>query len=482
VVKIGGNEVLHVVEGSGADTVSLKMKKGRQYHINAIYLQKSKGPESANGATFLRLFWSWKGAGKHPVPVEALHYSYEQNGKWRYIGENYKTPFDYSEANEYPLDPIRINAPGLENLDFSLSTGGLPVVPGVETYTICRADREHPAKAEGYGYTYQHHQDIAAWHGRLYVGWNTCKIDEDEWPSREVYSISVNGKDWSKPVEMFPQGISTPLRMYFYLATNGRMLLIAGLRENHESLSERKKSGIVVREIYANHTLGDVYTLRNVKEKVENQPPMFETATDRGFIGACNQLLADNLYLSQQDYGNLLNPNQRMKWFDPKNWEGDDLLRDIATEFGKAMCFFEREDGTLVAVSKRRWVTTSADGGKTWAQPIRPKSLITGGGKVWGQPTSDGRYALIYNPDPDKRWPLAMLTSDDGITFSNPMSINGELPPQRYEGKFKDKGLSYHRGLSRWNNDGTWKDTAIWLVYSLNKEDILISRIPVGEN
>lgn len=481
IVKISGIEVLHVCEGSDADSVSLKMKKGRQYHVNVSYLQKSRGADSKNGATFFRLLWGWKGTDKKPVPADALHYSDEQNRKWRYIGENYKMPFDFKDTTEYLLDPIRIKAPEFANLDFSLATGGLPVVPGVETYAICQANRENPKKAEGYGYTYQHHQDIAAWHGLLYVGWNTCKIDEDEWPSRELYSTSANGKDWTKPVEMFPQGISTPLRMYFFLSPNGRMLMIAGLRENNESLSERDKSGIVVREIYADHTLGEVYILRYVKEKAENQPTVFETSEDKGFVEACHQLLADHLYLSQQDYGNLLDQEHRMQWFDPKNWQDDDLLRDIATDFGKAMCFFKRQDGTLVAVSKRRWVTTSADSGKTWAQPIRPKSLITGGGKVWGQKISDGRYVLIYNPDIDKRWPLAMLTSNDGITFSNPMSINGELPEQRYEGKFKDKGVSYHRGLSKWNDDGTWKDNAIWLVSSLNKEDILISRIPVGK-
>jgi hypothetical protein len=477
IVALSENEILNVPYGSGSDSATIVLKKGCQYHINVKYLQKSKGP---NGETFFKLQWSWNGLARQDIPGESIHFSSEQEGKWKYIGENYKNVFNYVENRDYPLDPIQIKAPELSTLDFSKWTGGLPIVPGIQTFTICIADREHPEKAEGLGYTYQHHQDIAAWHGRLYVGWNTCKVDEDEWPSREVLSTSVNGMDWSKPVEMFPQGISTPLRIYFYLAPNGRMLVIAGLRENRESLSERRKSGIVVREIFSNHTFGDVYTLRNAPKPVEKQPPFFEVSSDKGFVEACHQLLDDHLFLSQQDYGVLLDPKDRMKWFNPSNWQGDDQLRDIAMEFGKAMCFFERDNGTIVALSKRRWVTTSLDGGKTWTQPVRPKSLITGGGKVWGQQIPDGRYLLIYNPDQEKRWPLLMLTSNDGIIFSNPMSINGELPKQRYEGKFKDIGVSYHRGLNKWNNDGSWKDDGIWLVYSLNKEDILISRIPAS--
>ena len=477
-ITIMEKERLYSGEGGGADSIRVSMKKGREYPIHVIYRQRSGRPGPGARYPFFTLSWSWKGADRTPVPAGALHYTGKQNDSWRNIGENYPGPFSYTDTTTYTLDPIRISAPELAQLDFSQSTGGLPVVPGVETYTICRGNREDPEQAEGMGYTYQHHQDIAVWKGRMYVGWNTCEVDEDTWPSRELISTSTDGKNWSRPVEMFPQGISTPLRMYFFLAPNGRMLVIAGMRENLEFLTETKKSGLVVREIRPDHTLGEVYTLRNVKGPVPHQPPSFETASDPGFVEACRLLLADHLYLSQQDYGNLLDPEDRMKWTDPENWEGSDPLKDMASEFGKAMCFFERRDGTLVGLSKFRWVTTSSDGGETWTQPVRPKSLVTGGGKVWGQRTSDGRYALFYNPDPDKRWPLVMLTSDDGITFSEPFALHGSLPGQRYEGKFKGAGYSYHRGLSHWNKDGTWKDDDLWLVYSLNKEDILISRIP----
>ena len=378
-----------------------------------------------------------------------------------------------------PDEPLRIDAPELATLNFDLSTGGLPIVPGLETYTVCRSDKEHPETAEGLGWTYQHHQDIAAWHGRLYVGWNSCERDEDALPSRELISWSAKGRTWSKPAEMFPQGVSTPLRMYFFLAPNRRMLVIAGLRVGRADLTERDKGPLVVRELEADHTFGEVFTLRRPGEPVPKQPPFFDTSADKNFIQACQQLLADHLYLEQQDYGVLLDPSERMKWNDPANWNGNDKLKRDAKDFGKAMCFFTRKDGVLVGVGKKRWVTISRDRGKTWEQPVRPTSLVSGMGKVWAQMTSDGRYALIYNPDLKRRWPLAILTSDDGITFRNPQSLHGELPVKRYEGKAKDPGASYHRGLSQWNNDGSWKDDALWLVHSLNKEDIRVIRVPL---
>jgi len=353
------------------------------------------------------------------------------------------------------------------------------VVPGLETYTVVRSDRENPESADEYGYTYQHHPDMAVWKGRFYAGWNSCEVDEDTWPSRELISSSSDGKIWSKPVEMFPQGISTPLRMYFFLAPNGRMLIIAGLRINQEKLSERKKNSLVVRELKSDHSLGDIYTLRPPADEVSNKPPDYKTSEDKNFIKACEQLLADHLFLLQQDYGNLLDPENRMKWNDPQNWEGDSLLKRSADNFGKAMCFFKRKDGKIVGIGKNRWVTVSHDNGITWAQPAKPITLISGMGKVWGQRINDGRYILIYNPDLTRRWPLAILTSKDGITFSNPYAIHNELPARRYAGLHKDAGASYHRGLSKWNNDGSLKDDAVWMIYSLNKEDIRVVRIPV---
>ena len=377
-------------------------------------------------------------------------------------------------------DPVIIDAPELLKLDFEKSTGGLPIVTGLETFFVIRSDKEHPETAEGLGYTYQHHPDMAVWHGRLYVGWNSCERDEDTWPSRELISSSPDGKEWTKPVEMFPLGISTPLRMYFFLAPNSRMLIIAGLRKNHDKTGERTKGPLVVRELMSDHSLGPVYTLRAPDVTVPNQPKLFDTAADKEFVKACKSLLADHLFLQQQDYGILLDPGKRMKWNDPDKWTGDKELKKSSANFGKAMCFFTRKDGTMVGIGKIRWVTVSKDNGKTWTQPVQPGSLISGMGKVWGQKISDGRYVLIYNPDLKRRWPLAMLTSEDGITFRNPRALNGEIPKLRYEGSNKDPGLSYHRGLSKWNNDGSWKDNDFWMVYSLNKEDICVIHVPAS--
>src|SRR5260221_10031822 len=157
---------------------------------------------------------------------------------------------------------LEISGPGSELFDPTLADGGLPPALGVQSFQVFRASRDVPQQTDGVGFTYHHHVDMACWKGRLYVGWNSCEKDEDVWPSRELYSSSTDGANWTEPAELFPQGLSTALRIYFFHATNGRMLAIAGLRVGTDNIEEVKKGALVVREIRPDHTLGAVYLLQ----------------------------------------------------------------------------------------------------------------------------------------------------------------------------------------------------------------------------
>jgi hypothetical protein len=127
------------------------------------------------------------------------------------------------------------------------------------------------------------------------------------------------------------------------------------------------------------------------------------------------------------------------------------------------------------------WTTISRDGGATWSQPLVPPTLVTGKAKVWAQRTRDGRYALVYNPSRRNRFPLAVVTSDDGVHFRDMRIVQGELPVQRYAGLHRSIGPQYVRGISRWSDDGSRGDEQVmWIVYSMNKEDIWVSRVPLS--
>jgi hypothetical protein len=361
------------------------------------------------------------------------------------------------------------------HVDPTLPDAGLPPVVGVESYQVFRASKDVPELTDGRGWTYHHHVDMACWRGRLYVGWNSCERDEDVWPSRELYSTSIDGRTWTPPQEMFPQGVSTPLRMYFFRASNDRMLCIAGMRVDTADTSEDRKWPLVVREIRQDHTLGEVFALQG-----RGELPSFEQSRDAAFIAACNELLADRVFLEQQDRGKLLG-DRRMKWHDAAAWPAGSVPGDSEKWVaGKAYSFFRRPDGVLVGVSKMGWTTISRDDGESWSQPAVPPTLVTGKAKVWSQRTRDGRYALVYNPSRRNRFPLAIVTGEDGVHFRSMRIVQGELPIQRYAGLHRSIGPQYVRGISHWADDGSRAgERCMWLVYSMSKEDIWVSRVPL---
>ncbi|MCE1198839.1 MAG: exo-alpha-sialidase [Marinilabiliales bacterium] len=378
--------------------------------------------------------------------------------------------------NPSPSDSVQntlvIDAREMRQLDLNLPDGGLPPLPGVTNLQIFRSSADDPLSADGDGWTYAHHMDLAIWKGRMYAAWNMTRKDEDRPPSKVVFATSSDGFHWTSPVDLFPREWAMACRFYFYRAHNGKMLAFCAGNFNQGIISEAKKNVLLVREITAQHTLGPVFTLVNPGEAT---PPPFEQSTDAGFIAACQDAFDNKPLLEQQDYGVFLG-NRRMEWHDKTApYKG-------FYKFGKAFCFFHRADGLLVGMSKMGFVTLSADEGNHWSPPTLPPTLTAGAAKVWGQRTYDRQYVLAYNPDParGKRYPLVLVRGEDGIHFQDMRVIHGEFSPIRYDGLYKDPGYQYVRGVSEWSNDSTFADKkSIWLIYSVNKEDIWISRIPL---
>lgn len=374
--------------------------------------------------------------------------------------------------------PIVIEGPETQQIDLSLPDGGLLPVRGAINIGAFRASKASPDRADGKGYTYHHHPDLAVWKGRYYLGWGSGRKDEDIWPARELYSTSTNGRDWSPPSELFPEGLSLPMRLYFFLAPNGRMLAFAGLRTDRDRTREANKGPLVVREITADHQLGPVYMLRPpTTVPVPDAPPAYTSARDAGFVEACRQLLAARVTLETQDYGLLFDPAERNPWHSPDKWPKG----DVGTGFWKAASFYHRTDGTVVGVGKAGWTSLSTDEGKTWSTPVIPPTLLTNNAKIWGQRTGDGRYVLVYNPTRRPRHPLALVHGDDGITFGDMRAVQTRFPGQRYAGINKNTGVQYVRGIAEWATDRSIPDAEryLWLTYSANKEDIWVTRIPL---
>ena len=379
-----------------------------------------------------------------------------------------------------PAEPVAYV--GGEVCNPRLHEGGFRYAIGTENIQVLRANRTHPEWAEGTGYTYNHAPNLTYWNGKFYLEYLTSPADEHEPPGMSLLATSEDGRTWSRPIVAFPpyeppKGITPPegyngymmhQRMGFYTAPNGRLLLVGFYGHSGDPFG---KGGIgrVVREIKANGTMGPIYFIRYSSHTDWNETntslPFYTQSRDKGFREACTALLGDRL--------------KTLQWLDEdRGLDGFYTLKDSVNTV-QATNYYHRRDGKTVALWKWSYAALSDDEGTSWSAPVRCPTLIMAGGKQWGQRTRDGRYAISYNPIETQpyRYPLITITGDDGITFDSVGVVHGEVPPRRFFGINKDFGPCYVRGITEGEQQPN--DSNMWLTYSVNKEDIWVSRTPL---
>jgi len=369
-----------------------------------------------------------------------------------------------------PEEPVRYV--GNEVADPS-HEGGLRLAVGVKSWQAFRANRAHPEIAEDYGWTYNHAPMLAYWNNRFWIEYLSGPVHENKGHGQTLILSSADGVNWDKPLVAFPPyrmpdgTLAMPhQRMGWYVAPNGKLLAMGfwGL-PNHPNDGEG--IGRLVREVKRDGSLGPIHFLRYNKHNGWNAKntnyPLYTESADSGFKEACDALLADKLVTFQM-------------WEEDRAKDG--FYPDMGGQVLKALSYFHRPDGTVVGLWKSSMASISRDEGKTWSKAAEVPTLVMAQAKVWGQRTPDGKYALVYNPRRDNRhrWPLAIVTGEDGIHFDNLLTVQGEVAPRRYDGLDKAYGPQYVRGIVEGN--GTPPGNAFWVVYSMNKEDQWVSRIP----
>ena len=386
-------------------------------------------------------------------------------------------PFIISAQTGSPDEPVRYV--GGTSIDPHVHEGRLRYAIGVENRQTFRANRTRPELADGHGWTYSHASNLAYWNGRFYQQYLSNPVDEHISPGQTLLTTSEDGRHWTKPEVIFPpyqpppdveipegyEGYMMHQRMGFYVAPNDRLLTLAFYGHSEDPFQEGG-IGRVVREVYKDGTYGPIYFIRYSTHTSWNETntsyPFYTESDDQGFVEACNALLADKL--------------MTLQWWDEDR--GLDGFYDVK-EAGQAISYYHRKDGKVVALWKWSLAGLSEDGGKTFSQPVNVPTLVMDGGKVWGQQTEDGRYAISYNPinNSEYRYPMILISSDDGIIYDDMLLVQGEVPPRRFFGRWKDFGPCYMRGIVAGNGDPPGTD--MWMTYSMNKEDTWVSRIPV---
>jgi len=416
-----------------------------------------------------------------------------------------KNPPSIEDSADEPIKYV-----GDREVDISYHDGALPYAVGAHHYQAHRANRTNPAVGGIAGWTYSHQPYLAYWNGKYYLQYLSNLKEEHGPPGRTLIMTSPNGRDWSAPRVIFPKyplpeikpediperfeeirekvknlpGGHIPAgtfsvmhhRMGFYTAPNGRLLTFGFYSYCPDAWTgpnDGQGIGRVVREIYKDGSLGPIYFIRYNRHSGWNEKntlyPFYEKSDDEGFVQACKELLHNVL--------------MRLQWWEEDQARDDDFytLKPWETEgfSAKAFWYCRRPDGAVLGIWKRSWAALSPDEGLTWTKPVKCPTLLTCHAKVLIKQTEDGRYAMVYNRSStgENRFPLSIMVSEDCREFDNLLCLQGEVPPRRYQGVWKDRGPQYPRAIFEGNGDPPGDD--LWVTYSINKEDIWVSSVKV---
>ncbi|HRG82411.1 MAG TPA: six-hairpin glycosidase [Chitinophagaceae bacterium] len=377
-------------------------------------------------------------------------------------------------------DTVRYIGKTLSNVDYH--HGQLSPAMGVHNIQTMRANRAD--KNETSSWTYNHAPMLAHWNNQFYLEYLSNPVGEHVAPGQTLLQTSKNGYQWSEPVVIFPpykipdgfvkEGKKDTARnsfavmhqrIGFYTSKSNKLYAIGyyGIcLVKGDDPNDGNGIGRVIREIKTDGSFGPVFFLRynHAFNETNTNYPFYKSSEDPALISACEEFLSNPLLMMQT----------------VEEGDRNDPLIPLQKDF-KAFNYYRLPNKNIVGLWKYALTSISKDGGKTWPMnPTRAPGFVNANAKIWGQKTSDGKYATVYNPS-EFRWPLALSVSDDGLKYKNLLLVNGEISSMRYGGAYKSYGPQYVRGIQEM--DGTPPDKNMWVTYSMNKEDIWVSRIPI---
>jgi hypothetical protein len=377
-------------------------------------------------------------------------------------------------------DTVRYIGSTLSNVDYH--HGQLSPAIGVHNIQTMRANRANKNAATSW--TYNHAPMLACWNNIFYLEYLSNPVGEHIAPGQTLLQSSKDGYNWTEPVIIFPpykipdgfvkEGKKDTAknnyavmhqRIGFYTSKSKKLYALAyyGIALGQkDDPNDGNGIGRVIREIKTDGSFGPIYFLRynHAFNEKNTSYPFYKYSGDGALITACEEILNTPLLMMQT----------------VEEGDRNDPLIPLQKDF-KAFNYYHLPNGNVVGLWKSALTSISKDEGKTWQyNPTRAPGFVNSNAKIWGQHTSDKKYATVYNPS-EFRWPLAVSVSDDGLKYKNLLLVNGEITSMRYGGAYKSYGPQYVRGIQEM--DGRPVDGNMWVTYSMNKEDIWVSKIPI---
>jgi hypothetical protein len=375
-------------------------------------------------------------------------------------------------------DTVHYTGNTLSNIDYHHGQLSPAIgVHNIQTFRANRADKEN-------NWTYNHAPMLAYWNQAFYLEYLSNPVGEHVPPGQTLLQVSKDGYHWKPPVVIFPP---YPLadgtvksgrtdsaknsfavmhqRIGFYISASKKLFALAyygivlGAKDDP---NDGNGIGRVIREIKTDGSFGPICFLRynHAFNEKNTRYPFYKNTKDKELVKAGDEILHSPLLMQQM----------------VEEADRDDALIPLKKDL-KAFNYYHLPNGNVVGLWKFALTSISTDEGKTWLyNPLRAPGFVNANAKIWGQKTSDNRYVTVYNPS-EFRWPLALSVSENGLAYKNLLLVNGEITSLRYGGAYKSYGPQYVRGIPE--TEGLPPDGNIWVTYSMNKEDVWVSKIPV---
>ena len=328
--------------------------------------------------------------------------------------------------------------------------------------TTAKCEHQLLYRATANGYQFSHHANLGLFEGQLYAMWSSGLVHEDHNGQRVVYCRSANGIDWSQPMVFAddPDGRVGPKKCNAagFHAADGRLTAYFGVSGRlHVKTSVDGLQWDQEREI--------------IQGSFMNAPRQLRCG--RLLLGG--QLAITEPLLMVSDYSDGVTG-----WMKAEVPKSSDLSFPEPT-------WFEREDGTIVMLFRSRGITpwlyasVSSDNGRSWSRPAQT-GFPDATSRASAGNLPDGTAFIINNPSrqPDsvypsigRRNPLTIALSSDGITFDRAYVVRGAKTTMRFPGKNKLEGWQYPHAIV-WNEH-------LYVAYSINKEDVGVSRIALRD-
>lgn len=390
------------------------------------------------------------------------------------------------EPSEKPAVDIPIIRWTIPFPDFKKEAAGYPALQSAESMILFQASEEDGV--------YNHSPIMAFDSGRFYIAWTNHKIGEDGPGERVLITSSPDWRTFPPPTECFlPIGETRPtdelgwvVSGVGFLRVAGRLLAVGEVREtigfsdaSGENISPKrttstplkrsKSRGRLVREVYAGG-LGTVLSLGTIEGDWPGE----------GKPSAVEEHLAKSI---TQEISSPPPPTPPITFMvAPGTLRGRD---------GHNLCeptYYVRTDGVMVRLyrdldlSHRLYVSQAANGAD-WSQPV-PTLIPDSPSLTRALTLQDKRVVLIGNfvSEPFDRAmhehyprdPLVLAVSNDGTTFDRAFALRSKAPALKYPGPGRSgPGFAYP--------DAVEHDGAIYIVYSIGKEHIGLSRVPLRE-